>query len=451
MALSTTLRTTLQLRLQSLKGVETSADQILALTAALDNLTTNRFNTVDLYSDLPNLTVTPMPSGSLVFVKQFSIVMMSVGTAWKGIESRTIATQRAYGWGPNVFANIGDGTTTGRTSPVTLAGGITNWANLAGGFYHSLGATSSGIAYSWGRNQYGQLGDNTTVSKSSPVTVVGGITTWKQMATGRYMSGGVTLTGLIYTWGRYEFGSLGDATGLNRSSPATIVGGITNWNQLSSGYRQSLAVTRLGIAWGWGNPQGYGVIGDGTTIARSSPVTVVGGITNWAKVTTGTRHTIGMRGSGVLYAWGRNTWGQLGDGTTTNRSSPVTVVGGITNWADSSAGASFGVGFTTAGIAYGWGLNNYGQIADGTTTSRLSPVTIVGGITNWSKIDGGWNNSFGITNAGTMYAWGKSSGIGNPSIVSNVSSPVTVAGGSSWTYLSGGQLDNGIAFAIASL
>jgi alpha-tubulin suppressor-like RCC1 family protein len=175
-----------------------------------------------------------------------------------------------------------------------------------------------------------------------------------------------------------------------------VVGGITNWAQVSAGYRYGLGVTASGIAyaWGWGN---NGRLGDGTTTDRSSPVSVIGSITDWAQVSAGKEHSLGVTNAGVAYGWGYNGYdGRLGDGTTTARSSPVSVIGGITNWAQVSAGNYHSLGVTADGIAYAWGFNNNGQLGDGTTTSRSSPVTVIGGFTTWTQVSAGGQHSLGV-------------------------------------------------------
>jgi alpha-tubulin suppressor-like RCC1 family protein len=242
-----------------------------------------------------------------------------------------------------------------KSSPVTIVGGITNWSQLSAGFSHSLGITSTGIAYAWGYNTYGRLGDNTTSTRSSPVTVVGGITTWSLASAGFFHSIGLTSTGIAYAWGYGSNGLLGDNTDVSKSSPVTVVGGITTWSQASVGGGHSLAVTSTGIAYAWGLNTG-GRLGDGTIVVRSSPVTVVGGITTWSQVSTNAAgvHSLGLTSTGIAYAWGTNTNGRLGDNTTTARSRPVTIVGGITTWSQVSAGSSHSSGIiytTTKGFA----------------------------------------------------------------------------------------------------
>ena len=441
----TQLQTDLQAQINSLAGTG-SADELLALTVALNNLSADKFARVQNYADLPDLTVTPLPSGSLVFVEQFNILMMSVGTQWRGIDGRVyVPLVTVYTWGPNGYGQLGDNTTSSRSSPVTVVGGMTNWSQISSFGNHNLGIVSTGVIYSWGRNNNGQLGDNTTSNRSSPVTVVGGITNWSQVSAGWNHSLGITSTGIAYAWGYNVSGNIGDNTTSDRSSPVTVVGGITNWSQVSGGLRRSLGLTSTGIAYSWGR-NNRGQLGDNTTSDRSSPVTVVGGVTNWSQLSTSSQdHSLGLTSTGIAYAWGWNFYGQLGDNTTTSYSSPITVVGGITNWNLLASGYRHSLGVTSTGIAYAWGSNSLGRLGDNTTSNRSSPVTVVGGITNWNKVAGGQVHSLGLTSTGIAYAWGTNSlGQLGDNTTSSRSSPVTVIGGiTNWSHISAGTFSLG--------
>jgi alpha-tubulin suppressor-like RCC1 family protein len=269
-------------------------------------------------------------------------------------------------------------------------GGINTWSQIAAGSGHSFGITSGGILYAWGQGSYGRLGDNTTSNRSSPVTVVGGITNWSQVTTGNRHSLGLRYTGVLYAWGYGNAGRLGDGTTVNKSSPVTVVGGITAWSQISAGDGHCLGLTSGGIAYAWGSNSGQ--LGDNTLTTRSSPVTVVGGITTWSQLSGGRFHSLGLTSTGVAYAWGYNVKGRLGDNTISSRLSPVTVVGGITNWGRLTASREHSFGSTSTGVMYAWGYNADGQLGDNTTSSRLSPVPVVGGITTWSQLSNGQGN-----------------------------------------------------------
>jgi len=303
-----------------------------------------------------------------------------------GIEhSLGISGGIAYAWGRNIDGRLGDGTIVDRFSPVTVVGGITNWSQISAGSNHSLGVTKDGVAYGWGGG-YGPVGDNTIVAKSSPVTVVGGLT-WSQISAGGTHSLGVTNNGVAYAWGRNATGQIGDGTTVNKSSPVLVIGDITNWSQISAGDDDHSLGIASGVAYAWGD-NSNGRLGDGTTVNKSSPVLVIGDITNWTQLSAARTHSLGIAG-GIAYAWGDNSNGRLGDGTTINKSSPVTVVGGITNWSQVSGGFGHSLGVTDTGVAYAWGAGSSGTLGDNSIVDKSSPVTVVGGITNWSQVSAG--------------------------------------------------------------
>jgi alpha-tubulin suppressor-like RCC1 family protein len=277
-------------------------------------------------------------------------------------------------------------------------GGIVAWSQIAAGVSHSLALTSAGIAYAWGYNSSGQLGTNNTTARSSPVTIVGGISTWNQISTEGSHSLGLTSAGIAYAWGRNSNGQLGDNTTSSRSSPVTVVGGITTWSQINGGGDHNLGLISTGILYAWGQ-NSNGQLGDGTTTNRSSPISVLGNITNWSKISAGGYHNLTVTSTGVAYSWGYAANGRLGDGqSVTNRSSPVTVIGGITNWSNVSASRQkHSLGILNTGILYAWGNNSNGELGDNTTLASSSPVTVVGSFTNWTQISAGGYFSLGLT------------------------------------------------------
>lgn len=301
-----------------------------------------------------------------------------------------------WAWGENGKGQLGNNTTTNSSSPVSVVGGFTDWCQVSvGPGNHVLGVRTNGTAWAWGCNNYGQLGDNTTVSKSSPVSVVGGFTNWCQVSAGDVHSVGVRQNGTAWSWGRGGYGRLGSNSTTNQSSPVSVVGGFTDWCQVSAGSSQSLAVRTNGTIWGWGYGN-QGQLGIGCLVFYpSSPVSVVGGFTDWCQVSVNAQHTMGLRQNGTLWAWGAGNYGRLGNNSTTNRSSPVSVIGGFTDWCQISTGYRHSLAVRTNGTAWAWGRNNYGQLGDNTTTSKSSPVSVVGGYTDWFQVSGS-NHSLAI-------------------------------------------------------
>jgi alpha-tubulin suppressor-like RCC1 family protein len=306
------------------------------------------------------------------------------------------ANGTAWGWGAN-GGKLGDNSSFGRCSPVSVTGGFTDWCQISAGCVHTLAVRSNGTAWAWGCNTVGQLANLTTLTQVSPVLVVGGFTDWCMVAAGDCFSVGLRSNGTIWAWGRNLCGTLGDNTTVSKSSPVSVVGGFTDWCQVSAGRCHAAALRNNGTLWGWGL-NSFGSLGNNTSTNQSSPVSVVGGFTDWCQVSVGDRHTLALRSNGTLWAWGQNTCNQLGDTTSTNRSSPVSVVGGFTNWCQVSAGKYFSIALRTNGTIWGWGQGGSGRLGDGTTTVKSSPVSVIGGFTDWSRVSAGSGFTMAIRN-----------------------------------------------------
>jgi len=377
--------------------------------------------------------------GRMVYLEDTCGYRISDGVEWSNNFTSVKQNFQAWAWGCNDQAQLGDNTTTSRSSPVSVVGGFCDWCQVSGGNFHSLGLRQNGTAWAWGFNGNGRLGDGTTTSRTSPVSVVGGFTDWCQVSGGGH-SLGVRENGTAWAWGCNAFGQLGDGTTTSRSSPVSVVGGFTDWCQVSAGSVHSLGLRQNGTAWAWGS-NGTGILGDGTTTSRTSPVSVIGGFTDWCQVSAGNVHSLGVRQNGTAWAWGCNGQGRLGDGTTTSRTSPVSVVGGFTDWCQVSAGTSHSLGIRTNGTAWAWGCNTTsGILGDGTTTSRTSPVSVIGGFTDWCQVSAGALHSLGVRQNGTAWAWGcNGQGRLGDGTTTSRTSPVSVVGGfCDWCQVSAG-------------
>ena len=350
-----------------------------------------------------------------------------------------------WSWGSNSTGALGDNTVTNRSSPVSVVGSITDWCQISmGAFNNAAALRTNATAWSWGANSNGQLGDNTVTNRSSPVSVVGGFTDWCQVSGGTAHTIARRSNGSAWAWGRNNYGQLGNNTTTDRSSPVSVVGGFFDWCQVSTGGNHNVAVRTSGSAWLWGR-NNNGQLGDNTTTNRSSPVSVLGGFSDWCQASTGGLHSAAVRTGGSLWSWGTNYAGHLGDSTITNRSSPVSVVGGFSDWCQASAGANHSLARRTGGSAWAWGTNTCGKLGDNTTNNRSSPVSVVGGFTDWCQVSAGASSAALRTN-GTLWAWGCAS-FGTLGDNSNIakSSPVSVVGSfTDWC-----QVSHGLASMIA--
>lgn len=297
----------------------------------------------------------------------------------------------AWAWGAGDNGGLGDGTVnTAVSSPVAVVGGLRfqTLAPMGGG---AIGLDFNGAAWAWGGNQWGQLGANLvggiSTGTSSPVAVAGGLTFVKIGASGNPSAGangyGLTGAGQMYGWGIGAKGSNGDGTVTNRSSPVAVVGGHVFTDFAVTSFNSGATVAALkadGTVWAWGE-NGQGLIGDGTVVSKSSPVAVVGGLT-FTRLGSSYGCFYGIQADGTTYAWGYNGQGQLGVGDVTSRSSPVALVGGVKFlYLPTSGGSSAPTtGLATDGSLYTWGLGNVSGMGDGTTTSKSSPVAVAGGL-----------------------------------------------------------------------
>jgi alpha-tubulin suppressor-like RCC1 family protein len=315
---------------------------------------------------------------------------------------------RAYCWGDNSTGQLGNGTLEDRARPMPVAGGL-RFILVSAGATYSCGVTSSNRAYCWGKNDRGQLGDGTTTQRLSP-TAVGGGRIFRQVRAGHFHTCGVTPLDLAFCWGANSDGQLGDGTKVRRLLPVRVRGGLTFRRVFTSGLH-TCGTTLDSRAYCWGKNED-GQLGDGTTIPRLIPVRVAGGHrfrdvvvgaardASWKSVSCGV--TTGDR----AYCWGDNVFGALGDGTTTSRSAPVAVSGGLA-FSSVSEGGVHTCGVTTGNRAYCWGSNGNWQLGDGTGSQdgHLTPNAVAGDV-QFRAITAGLFHTCAITPQNVAYCWG---------------------------------------------
>jgi alpha-tubulin suppressor-like RCC1 family protein len=289
----------------------------------------------------------------------------------------TLALTRAgtvLGWGENRWGQLGNGSNSYQWAavPVNIPGRTRVIAIDAAG-EHALAVTADGRVYAWGRNIDGQLGDGTTIDRSTPVPVAtpSGIRII-QVAAGTDHSLAVTSSGQVLAWGHNNQGQLTGTPGSDklRPTPVHLPSPIV---KLAAGDSHSVALTKAGSILTWGNPAGtQGAATGGDAALRR--VAIPGG-SPVAAIDAGAGHSTALTRSGQVYSWGDDSRAQLGDGSHTDRVTPTRVKGLGPIVAISTAG-DHTVALDNHGNLWTWGDNRYGQIGDGGTDEATTPLRV---------------------------------------------------------------------------
>ena len=336
-------------------------------------------------------------------------VQVAGGRQWSAVapgrdHTCAVATSGAlYCWGANDEGQVAGATSLLSATPLASSSSVP-MSRVSSGPSHScsVASASPNLAYCWGKNSDGRLGDGSTINRSVP-SAVSGLTGVSNISAGTVHSCAVTAGGAVSCWGANSSGQLGDSSQTSRTA-ATAISGQQSWTSVSAGGAHSCAVTTAGVAYCWGS-NADGQVGDGTSgSTRTVPFAVYdAGTTKWAVVTAGGQHTCGVTQTGTGYCWGYNNSGQVGEGSNTSRTVP-TLISGF-QWSTISSGDSHSCGITTAGIAYCWGANGMGQLGDGTMSSRTAPTAVTGN-DRWQSIAAGYQHTCGVNTLGQAFCWG---------------------------------------------
>ncbi|WP_218154710.1 hypothetical protein [Paenibacillus sp. UNC496MF] len=347
----------------------------------------------------------------------------------------------------------------GNVEPAIQATGETRTVSLAGGCLHSLALRSDGTVWSWGDNDWGELGDGTTTSHAAPVPVkslkgVRGIAardcnSMALLGDGTVWTWGVTIPsasdaypypgpnpiqvkndsglafdsviaisagrehylalksdGTVWAWGRNDSGQLGDGTVSDfyyyHYTPSQVKG-LDSVVAVAAGGLFSLALKSDGTVWEWGSSYDD----DENLAPRPTPVQVKG-LDNVIGLAAGLRHSLALTSDGSVWAWGGNDQGQLGDGTTTFRSVPAQLPG-LANVVSLATGNDHNLALEGDGTVWAWGDNRSGQLGDGGTSQRLNPIQVQG-LDSVTALTAGDNHSLALKRDGTVWAWGDNQG-----------------------------------------
>ena len=334
--------------------------------------------------------------------------LMSGVVAISAGESHTCAltTSRAVNcWGSNFYGQLGDGSTSNNPLPVAVTGLASGVKSISAGHSHTCAVTTSGGAMCWGNNDAGQLGDGTFIESHVPVGVAGLASGIAKIAAGSKHTCAVNVGGAVPCWGDNANGQLGDGTTTSHNVPAYVPALAAS--VLSAGDSHNCAISgSFTKCWGLNN---FGQIGDGTTIDRTSPVNITDLVPGTATVVGGVHHACAITGEGGLKCWGRNDDRQLGDGTVVHRPAPVNVAGAAAGVSAVSTGDAHTCALTTGGGAKCWGNNDHGEVGDGSSTDRSLPADVSALSVGVASLSTGLHHSCAVTKDDGVKCWGENS------------------------------------------
>lgn len=304
------------------------------------------------------------------------------------------------------------------------------WSKIANSPYHTIAIANNGTLWAWGSNSHGQLGTGTFSVSNVPVQV-GTASNWVAIAVGSNFTVALRANGIfgnsntLWAWGINTYGQLGDGTFIDKNIP-TQIGSNTKWTQISASPQHVMAINDSGTLftpgnktlWGWGRNV-FGELGNGITPDQTTPIQI-GTAIDWGQVSAGEFYSIAQKVDGRLFAWGSNFYGQLGINSTAN-TTIRTQIGTDSDWSSNFvAGSSFSLAIKNNGTLWAWGLNSSGQLGNGTTTNSILPIQI-GTNNDWAKVDTGFAFTIALkTIDGAVYTWGNNNdgqlGIGSNAV-----------------------------------
>lgn len=362
-----------------------AADAAPCVTIVSQNATTTRLYatpTSITYGD----TVTLRASVAAATLPTGSVSFTDTGTALGSAAPapRAVPTTLALGsdnvcsvtgagaaecWGENGRGQLGDGTTTARSAAAGVTGLSSGVRAVAAGYQFACALKNDGGAACWGSDTYGELGDNGSTDRSTPVAV-SGVSDAVAITAGDSHACVLGAAGAVSCWGRNGAGQLGDGSTTDRRTPVAVTGLPSGVIAIDAGGAHSCALTDAGEVWCWGS-NASGELGAGDLVSSSVP-RKVSGLSTATAVTAGTVHTCALLDDTTARCWGDNTDGELGNLSTVRQTTPATV-SGLANAISIGAGYNATCAVKTDHTVACWGRNDHGQIGNGTTTNATSP------------------------------------------------------------------------------
>jgi len=281
-------------------------------------------------------------------------------------------------WGWNTDGQLGDGTTKTASTPVAVTDLDSGVKAVSAGFRNTCAITAAGGAVCWGNNDSGQVGDGSKTQSLTPKKVVGLDSGIVAISVGGWHACALNTEGGVKCWGGASYGTIGN--GFNDFGipfPTQVFGLELGVAAIAAGYEHTCALTKAGAVLCWGR-NAEGQLGDKTTVNKNVPTPVVGLESGIVAITAGYDHSCAVTTSGAVRCWGYNAYGQLGGNGKYNSTESVQVANLYSGVIAVSAAHYHTCAYTSADKIMCWGRNDSWQIGDGSSTERYTPVEVVG-------------------------------------------------------------------------
>ena len=285
-----------------------------------------------------------------------------------------------WNWGESIYGELAynTGLQIYKCTPVSILGAKKTFCQITNALYVTNAIDKNGQVWGWGYNAYGQLGTNALTCASTPISVLGGKKTFCQITGGNHYTLGIDKNGLLWGWGYNAKGQIAIYSNVSKRTPVSILGGKKTFCQITGGGYHAHGIDKNGQVWGWGyNTNGQ--IGNNSVIAAiSTPVSVLGTKKTFCDISDGGKFSIGIDKNGQVWGWGYNSKGQLGTNSTVSQRTPVSILGTKKTFCYISVGenSEITIAIDKGGLLWGWGDNAQGQLGDGTVVGRLTPVRV---------------------------------------------------------------------------
>ena len=319
--------------------------------------------------------------------------------------SGAISNGKIFEWGYNDTGQLGDNSLTNRCTPISIGGNNKTFCAISSGRRNILGLEKNGQLWGWGYNLFGQLGNNTTNNKCTPVSILGAKKTFVAIAAGYSNTGSIDKNGQVWCWGNNNNGQLGNNTTDDKCTPISIQGVKKTFCVITVGLATTASIDKNGQMWCWGYNI-YGQLGNNSTVSRCTPISILGAKKTFCQVKSVTSNFISLDKNGQIWGWGRNDYGQLGDNSIQDKCTPVSIQGTKRTFCKIDAGSTHTLAIDKTGRIWTWGSNTYGELGNNSTTLKCTPVSILGSNKTFCNIAGGYYYSLAIDKNGHVWGWG---------------------------------------------